>query len=306
MSRARTLLSVFAFGSALSVTGCIKKMLTDGQIASTRRASSALNSIGDYEMARGAAQAGLAQFEGMHQLAPNNEDALFLLTRSWTSYGFAFVEDEYEQAVDADNDDLAEYHKKRARNAYDRAVFYGLELLSHKADGFEAAKKNEETLKKWLDENFDTKEDAENLFWTGYGWLARVNISKDDPAVVGELFVGVALLEQSVKLDPTYNNWSGTVALAAYHARTAMAEMDQAKQLFELALAKTGGKNLMVQTNYALKYACMKGDKALYEKLLNEVLAADDPDPNQRLTNTIAKRRAKRGLTKARMENCGF
>jgi len=50
----------------------------------------------------------------------------------------------------------------------------------------------------------------------------------------------------------------------------------------------------------------MKGDKALYEKLLNEVLAADDPDPSQRLTNTIAKRKAKRGLSKSRMENCGF
>lgn len=287
-------------------TGCIKKMLLDGQIQGTRDASSAMNTVGDYELARGAISAGLAQFEGMHKLAPDNEDALYLLTRSWTSYGFAFVEDEYEQAVDADDDSLAEYHKKRARNAYDRAIFYGLELLGHKDGGFEAAKKNEETIKKWLDENFDSKSDAENLFWTGYGWLARVNVSKDDPALVGELYVGVAMLEKSVALDPEVNNWSGTVALAAYHARTAMSEMDQAKQLFDLALAKTGGKNLMVQTNYGLRYACMKGDKALYEKMLNEVLAAEDPDPNQRLTNTIAKRKAKRGLTKVRMENCGF
>jgi hypothetical protein len=287
-------------------TGCIKKMLTDGQIESTRKASVALNSIGDYEMARGAAQAGLAQFEGMHNLAPTNEDALFLLTKGWVSYGFAFVEDEYEIATEAGDDDLADYHRKRARMAYDRSVFYGLELLSHKSDGFDGAKKNEETMKKWLDESFDSKDDAENLFWTGYAWLARVNVSKDDPAIVGELFVGVAMLEESVKIDPYVNNWSGTTALAAYHARTAMSEMDQAKQLFDLALAKTGGKNLLIQTNYALKYACMKGDKPLYEKLLNEVLAADDPDPNQRLTNTIAKRRAKRGLTKTHMENCGF
>ena len=291
---------------AFSQTGCIKKILLDGQIAGTREGSSALNTVGDYELARSAAQAGLAQFEGMHKLAPDNEDALFLLTRSWVSYGFAFIEDEYEQAVDADDDSAAEYHKKRARNAYDRAVFYGLELLSHKSDGFDAAKKNEATMKAWLDDNFDSKADAENLFWVGYGWLARVNISKDDPALVGELYVGIAILEKSVALDPDYNFWSGSVALGAYHARTAMSEMDQAKQLFELALAKSGGKNLMVQTNYALKYACMKGDKPLYEKLLNDVLAAEDPDPNQRLTNTIAKRRAKRGLTKARMENCGF
>jgi hypothetical protein len=44
----------------------------------------------------------------------------------------------------------------------------------------------------------------------------------------------------------------------------------------------------------------------LYEQLLNEVLAAQDPDPNQRLTNMIAKRRAKRFLGKSRMMECGF
>src|SRR5436190_5425017 len=110
---------VFAtFGLAaaivLSQTGCIKKILLDGQIAGTRQGSAALNTVGDYELARSAAQAGLAQFEGMHKLAPDNDDALFLLTRSWVSYGFAFIEDEYEQAVDADDESTAEYHKKRA------------------------------------------------------------------------------------------------------------------------------------------------------------------------------------------------
>ena len=114
------------------------------------------------------------------------------------------------------------------------------------------------------------------------------------------------MLEQSFKLDPDYNHRTAEVALAAYHCRTAMSEMDQSKQMFDEALAKTGGKALVVQLNYATRYACMKGDKAMYEKLLNEVLAAQDPDPQQRLTNTIAKRRAKRALSKAKMDDCGF
>ena len=86
--------------------------------------------------------------------------------------------------------------------AYERAVFYGLELLGHEADGFNDAKKNEDTFKKWLDKNFDDKEDAENLFWVGYAWLGRVNIAKDEPALVGDLFIGVAMLEKSVQLEP--------------------------------------------------------------------------------------------------------
>jgi hypothetical protein len=296
---------------ALGSTGCIKSTLTNGQISATREASAAFDTIGDYELARGAAQSGLIQFEGMHVLAPDNTDALFMLTKGWVGYGFGFVEDEMEAAEDAGDDDLADYHRKRARMAYDRAVFYGLELLSHTAHGFDNVKKNELTLAKWLSDNFTDNDDAPSLFWTGYGWLARVNLMKGDdtegPAFVADLYIGVAMLERAVALDPSLEHYSGMIALAAYHARTGMAEMDQAKQMFDAALAKTEGKNLMVQLNYATRYACMKGDGALYQDMIAKVLAAPDPDPKQRLTNAIAKRRAKRWLGKHRVKDaCGI
>ena len=305
---ARSQLRGFALLAVLAVTqpACIKAMLTNGQISATRQASGALDTIGDYEMAKASVSAGLAQFEGMHRLAPDNEDALFLLTKGWAGYAFGFIEDEMEAAQDKNDDDLAAYQKRRARMAYERAIFYGLELLKHEADGFEAAKKNEDTFKKWLDKNFDDKDEAEPLFWVGYAWMGRVNVSKDDPALVGELFVGVAMVEKSVQLDPTYNHYSGETALAAYHARTAMSEMAESQKLFEEVLTKTQHKSLMPTLQYALRYACNKADKTLYEKLVNEVLTADDPDPQQRLTNVIAKRRARRALLKSRMEDCGF
>jgi tetratricopeptide (TPR) repeat protein len=304
----RTRLLGLAASAAIffSQSGCIKAILTNGQISATRNASGALDTIGDFEMARSSVAAGLAQFEGMHRLAPDNTDALFLLPKGWCGYGFAIAEDDMETAIDKNDEEMAAYHKKRARMAYERAIFYGLELLRHEDEGFEKARKNEETFKKWLTENFDDKDDAENLFWVGYAWLARVNVSKDEPALVGDLFIGIDLLEQSVKLNPEYNHYAGTTALGAYHARTAMSEMDQAQKLFEEALAKTNRKSLVVQLNYATRWACNKGDKALYEKLVNEVLTADDPDPQQRFTNMLAKRRARRALLKSRMEDCGF
>jgi TRAP transporter T-component len=300
-----------AAGLSLGSTGCLKSMLTNGQIAATREASGAFDTLGDFELARAAASAGLVQFEGMHQLAPDNSDALFMLAKGWVGYGFGFCEDEVENAEDAGDEDLADYHRKRARMAYDRAVFYGLQLLAQRTDGFEQAKKTEQTLVKWLSDNFATEEDAGALFWTGYGWMARVNVMKGDdtegPAFIAELYVGVTMVERAIALDPTIEHYSGLLALAAYHARTGMAEMDQAKQLFDTALAKTEGKNLMVQLNYATKYACMKGDGALYMDMINKVLQAPDPDPHQRLTNAIAKRRAKRWLGKHRVKDaCGI
>lgn len=282
-------------------------MLTNGQISSTRKASGAFDTIADYELARSAASAGLVQFEGMHRLAPDNTDALFLLMKGWVGYGYAFPEDDYEAANAAENSAAAEYHKGRAQMAYDRAVFYGTELLNHQAEGFAEARKDLPALKEWLAKHFDDAEDADVLFWLGYGWLARVNIAKEDPEQVAKLWVGIALLEHSVKLDPTYMRYGGTTALAAYHARSGMAELDEAKKLFDFAIEKTGRKALIVLVNYAARYGCMKNDKALYEKHLKEVVAAGDVDPTNRLQNTLAKRRAQRYLTKSWMMNeCGF
>ncbi len=291
---------------ALSTTGCLQRMILDGTIESTRRASGAFNSLGDFEMAKGAAMAGLVQFEGMLKLAPGNDDALFMLASGYVGYAFAFCEDDMETALDAGDESLAEYHKKRAKMGYDRAVFYGLELLSHRDEKFTAARRNEQTLKAWLSANFTNKDDAAILFWTGYGWMARVNLLKDRPEYVADLFVGVDLIERALELDPALEDYGGYVALGAYHARAQIAELDEAKKLFDTAMSKTGRKSLLVHFAYARTYACVKVDRPLYEKLLNEALAADDPDPAQRLNNTIAKRRAKRYLGKMWMEDCGF
>src|SRR4051794_28301883 len=150
----RNLMPALVAVFALSNTGCIKKVLLDGQIESTRTASPVLDTIADFELARGAASASLVTLEGFHRLGPTNENALYMLIKGWTGYAFAFAEDEMEIAQDADNDDLAEYHKRRARMAYDRAVFYGNEYMAHYDKGFDENKKNADMLKKWLTAHF--------------------------------------------------------------------------------------------------------------------------------------------------------
>jgi TRAP transporter T-component len=291
--------------------GCLKQILTDGQIAATRRASVVLDTIGDFELAQSAAQSGLVQFEGMHRLAPSNTDALFMLAKGWTGYAYAFVEDEIETAQDAGNDDRIDYERNRARMAYDRGVFYGLELMTAQADGFDRAKKNQGSLSKWLADHFASKDDVPTLFWTGYAWMERVNVMQGDdaegPALVAELYIGVAMVERAVALDPSFEHYAGLVVLGGYHARTGMAELDQSKQLFDVAMAKTKGKTLLVPFTYASTYACMKRDGALYRDMMNRVLQPGDRDADQRLPNAVAKRRARRWISKKRMkERCGM
>jgi hypothetical protein len=303
MGKARTSFLVIAV-LAIALSGCIKSMLLDGQIKGTREGSVAIDTLGDYEVARSIAFSGLGQFEGMHQLAPGNEDALFLLTKGWTATGFAFIEDDYEAAVDADDEPHAEYHRSRARAAYDRALRYGIALLEMHATGFEKAKTNVASIKAYTAKF--SRSDAQNLLWVGQAWLAKSNMAKDDPAVVAELHVGEALVERSIELDESLAYGAGHAALGAYHARTAMAELDVSYKHFGRAIELTRGLALLPKFTMARTYFCMKGDKASYEKTLKEIVDAPDSLPEQRLQNTIAKRRARRYLGKSRMANCGF
>ncbi|HEY1954182.1 MAG TPA: TRAP transporter TatT component family protein [Polyangiaceae bacterium] len=296
---------VALLGVCLLATGCIETILTNGEIASTREAAKAFDTVGDFEVAKSSTEAGLAQFEGMHRLAPDNEHALFMLVQGWGGYAWGFAEDAKEEAEMRGDMGAAEYHKKRAKAAYDRAIFYGLELLSHEDKGFDQAKKNDATLTAWLKKNFDSKEDAENLFWVAYAWMSRVDLMQDDPAMVADLYVGVDMMQRAFELEPTYYGSSPMVAMAAYHGRTVDAEPKQARALFEQALKNTKRGALTVQLTYA-QFACTIADRKLYDSLVHEILAADDPDPNQRMNNTLAKRRAARMESPKMTQDCGF
>jgi hypothetical protein len=293
---------------SLGATGCIKEMILNGQIEGTRKASAAIDTLSDFEVANSIAFAGLGQFEGMHYLAPENEDALFMLTKSWAGASFAFIEDQMEQAEDAEGSSSAlyQYHQARAKAGYDRAIHYGVALLEQKNGGFEAAKKNDETMKAWLKGFNDPEKDAPALFWTAYAWMSRVNVMKEDPALVSELYVGVKMMERVGELDDKFFFGSVHTALGAYHARSAMAELDDAKKEFDKSIQISGGKVLIAKFNLAAKYYCIKADKENYVKTLQEVIDAGDVMPEQRLTNTLAKRRAKRYLGAERMRACGF
>ncbi len=254
----RKLLTASAILMALSSTGCIKKILLNGQIAGTRKASAAISTISDYEVANTVAFNGLGKFEGMHYLGPDNQDALFMLTKGWASAGFAFIEDQMERAYDLHGEDseLYLYHKARAVAAYSRAVYYGTKLLDMRNPGYEAARKNTGSLRSWLQKFTDAKVDVPNLIWTGQAWLARTNLKKDDPMVVADLYVGYEFLRRAVELDDTYAHGLGRTLLGAYHARSAMAELDLSKENFERSIEISEGKALLTKFNYAAKYLC--------------------------------------------------
>ena len=288
----------------LGASGCLDRIILDGTLQSTRAAARTFDTLSDLEVAKEGAGSSLVQIEGMWTLAPDNEDGLFLLTQSWTGYASAFIEDSWEQAVDREDEAGELFQAGRAKSAYDRAVKYGTLLLEQKKPGFGAAQKNSATMKAYLADV--QKKDAETLLWVGLAWLSRGGVAGEQPEVVADLFVGVALLERSVELDETLAYGTGLAALGAYHARAPDAELPQARALFEKALALTNRKALTVQLMYAQNFACQSHDAKLYRELLNEVVSAGDVLPEQRLENEIARRKGARYLGVPRLKRCGF
>ncbi len=300
--RKAALISVGVFPSEDLIAQTIEALEDGGE---------AVGGLHDYHQAQSVAYAGLGQLEGVYSVstdAESRETAMFLLCRAWVGVSFAFIMDAYERSTEIrDNEVETEYQARRARAGFARARWYGEQLLERQHPGFAKAQKNIDTLHAYLDRELDDPEIAEQLMWLGYAWIGRIAIDVDNAEVVSELWVGVELLRHVIKLDPTVNDGSAHIILGAYHARSGLAELDEAKMHFDKAMEISGGKMLATKVNLAARYYCMKRDKKNWERELREVLASGDVLPKQRLTNAIAKRQARRYLShKVWQEPCAF
>jgi hypothetical protein len=288
--------------------GCISnKMVADTSFSVARAASVGIETVHDFEAAEKMAYSGLAQLESLHVLSPDNVDGLYLLVRAWTGVGQAFILDDYEAALERHDERMAEYHRLRARAAFERAKQFGIELLSIRANGFDAATRNHKVFSAWLREHFDDTKYAPELLWLGAAWLGRVGTNTESSATIGDLWIGVTMVEQAAHLDEQLEHGLAHVILGAYHARAIIGELGEAKQHFDRALAINAGKYLPTQLQMAQRYYCVMHDKAGYDTSLAAVLSASDPLPEARLANTVAKHFAERYQgNKLWQEECGF
>jgi len=315
--RQRLLATLAAGAVAVATTGCAeryvmiqtgifpKPMLFEDALSWTREASDTVQTMHDFEAAEETAYGSMGMLEGLHKLVPDDEDGLLLLTKAWAGIAFAFMDDEREDALDHKDEKLAAYHEARARQAFKRARFFGTELVNLHTTGFKEAQRNAETLRAWLKDNYTSKDRAEELLWLAFSIVGRVGFDLDNPETVSELWIGVELAEQSLRLDENLEYGTGHTMVGA--AQAGLQDYTSAKKHFDRALEISGGKVLTAQVTMATRYYCPKRDKKNYFDMLNQVLAAPDPLPEQRLSNTIAKRRARRYLdNKYWQEDCAF
>jgi hypothetical protein len=301
-------LGLFALSAWMLIVGagCFRDVMVDETFAAARRASKQAETLHDFEMARDTTYAGVGQLEGLLWLRPHNETGLFMLTKAWVGVGQAFALDDYEAALERDDEAAAEYHQLRARAAFLRAKIYGLRLLALHAPGFEKAATKRDNLIAWLKANIDDRKLAEPLLWIGIAWLSHVSVDTENAESISRLWVGVELVEHVLRLDETIEHGMAHAVLGGYHARL-MGEIEEAKPHFDRALAISRGRFLPVQLTLATRYHCTRHDGKGYEQVLRQIVAAGDLMPEARLANLIAQRKARRYLAhRVFSEECGF
>lgn len=302
----RGVVALFTVGASLLLTGCLEQWAVNAQVRAMNKATGSIDTLHDVSVARSVAQAGLGQLEGMYMLAPDNDDLKMLLLRGWSSATFAFAVDDYEAAHAEGAEYLAEYHLLRARRGFDRARFYGMQLLRKRADGFDAVRKNANLLDPWLDEHFTQPEDAELLAWLGFAWAARVAAAMDVPKIVGDLWIAISFTRHSLELDETTSNALGHVVMGMYYSHGEV-NVEKAKDHLDRSIELTGGTYLPNVLSLASGYHCAARNEREYFETLERVVTAGDVMPSKRLQNTVSMLRALR-YQKHRIfqEPCGF
>ena len=300
MGRFHTGLLVAAI--ALGQTGCLARLAANSTAKIMNQASPAMQAFSDPATAEAALPYAITQMEGLLLVIPDNQLLRGNLMRALGSYGFGFLEDRMEEAQVADDEARIDYYRNRATLAYMRGKEVGFESLTLEEDGNGGSRgaygRGIEAWRAYL-ARFDDRDQAGLVFWLGYNWARQISLNTSDPDVLADLPFAIACFERVYALDPTYNLYAPHVAMASYYARTSASlggDPVRAREGFETAIARTGGNFLTYKVMMARVYAVMVQDRALFTRLLNEVIEAGDVMPEQRLANQIAKRRARRYL----------
>ena len=252
----------------------------------------------DPELVRDATPFALKTIESLLGSSPKNVNLRLAATTGFTGYSYAFVQNEAEY-VDAYDHERAKELRVRAKKLYLRAHDYGLRGLEVRHPGIRAAlsKDSAAALAK------TKKHDVPLLYWTAAAWAAAISIDKTDAPVAQDLPIAAAMMSRVRELDPSWGGGAVYDFFISYDAglpEGAGGSLVRAKQDFEKAIALSKGHRAATYLAYAEGASVTKQDRKEFLELVNKALAVDpNADPDNRLPNLIAQKRARWLLSRA-------
>ncbi len=246
----------------------------------------------DPELIAAAAPFGLKVTESVLEKAPDRVDLLVSAASGFTQYAFAFVQQpaDFAEAISLEQ---AQFGHARAKRLYRRAMAYGLRALeaAHAGFGDGLIKNQVDILSKTV------KADVPALYWTAAPWAARIVLSKNDPALLGDLGTVEALMRRALELDEVFDTGAIHEFFEAFEAARPGVKADVAKAKAAVhrdrALALSHGQKIGPYVTWASTVDVAAQDRAEFDTMIEKAVSFDiDSAPNFRLVNTIMQRRA--------------
>jgi len=253
--------------------------MVQGQVAS-------INEETDPVLAKQAIPASLKMLEGLLREDPENKTLLKNLTEGFCGYAFSFVEDT---------------DPSRASRLYLRGRGYAVRLLVADGAPENLTTQNPEQFKETL-KTLDA-DHLPGLYWMGQCWAGWLMLNLDDLQAFVAISKIEGLLHRALELDESYHYAGSHLLLGAFYggrSKLLGGNPDKARGHFEKNLELTQQKFLMAKVLYAKTYAVQLQDRALFKKLLKDVMDAPvDVLPEQQLANAVAKQKAQKLLESA-------
>ena len=283
-------------GMAISLSGCamIRTAAIKNVANTLAEPGDTITSDDDPELVRRALPFGLKTFESLLVSVPRHEPLLLATCSGYTGYAYAFVETDAD-LLSQDKHEEIQALRDEAVKLYLRAKGYCMRAMEVEFPGIAKALDSDPVaaLKR-----VKKKEDVPLLYWTAASWGAAMSLRKA-PELVIDFPVVRALAERALQLD---ESWSD----GALH--DLMIGLDGQGEAFggsEAGARKHFARSIEIQQgqmagpyfSLATGVAYPNGDRAEFEKLLNDALAID-PEKRRsvRLITIITQRRARAWL----------
>jgi predicted anti-sigma-YlaC factor YlaD len=258
----------------LVVQGVADELASQGQAAED-----------DVQLAREASAFYLKLSESVLRESPGNLKLTEAVAGGFTQYAFAFVSFEAER-IEARDAKAAQKLRERAARLYLRAYRHAIAALEQHKPGFAEALASPDPMK-W------PRLGAEEIgvaYWAAASWGGFISLSKDDPNTVADLPLVIRLARLAWEQKPNFGDGALASLMGSFEAARPGGTRQHATVYFDQAIAASAGKNAAALVAKAEGVALPAGDRAAFEALLRQALAASDT--RRDLTNEVMRERA--------------
>ncbi len=239
----------------------------------------------DLQLAHEASAFYLKLSESILRENPGNLPLAEAVAGGFTQYAYAFVVFDAER-IESKDERTAQKLRQRAALLYARARNHAMAALERTTPGFARALSNADP-KKWP---VLSNRQVGVAYWAAASWGGLISLSKDDPEIVADLPLAIRLASIAYAKAPDFGQGSLASLMGTLEASRPNGSSARAVNYFDRAIAAGGGKNAGIFVAKAEAIAQPAGDRAAFEALLQQSLAAA---ANRRdLPNEVMRERA--------------